>query len=128
MSDHDDDQSPQDEYIFTHKASQTPPVPPIRPMVIQEPATEPDEYPGSSGRQQRSRSRDRAPVHVPPSADEESAVVEPQGLVSDRSRSPQGKESPQRQKGKKTTAEVKKPRVLPKAKKHKPMHGLRRRR
>ena len=26
MSDHDDDQSPQDEYIFTHKASQTPPV------------------------------------------------------------------------------------------------------
>ena len=119
MSDHDDDQSPQDEYIFTDKAPQTTPVPPIRPMVIQEPATEPDEDPGSSGRQQRSRSRDRAPVHVPPSADEESAVVEPQGRVSDRSRSPQ--ESPQRQKGKKTTAEVKKPHDLPKAKKHKPM-------
>ena len=58
-------------------------------MVIQEPATEPDEEPGRSGRQQRSRSRERAPAHVPPSADEESATVEPQNRVSDRSRSPQ---------------------------------------
>ena len=33
--------------------------------------------------------------------------MEPQGRMSDRSRSPQRKESPQRQKGKKTTAEVK---------------------
>ena len=41
--------------------------------------------------------------------------------VSERSRSPQRKESPQRQKGKKTTAEVKKPSDLPSAKKHKPM-------
>ena len=71
--------------------------------------------------EQRSRSRERAPVHVPPSADEESPAVEPQGRVSDRSGSPQRKESPQRQNGKKTTAEVKKPSDLPKAKKHKPM-------
>ena len=41
--------------------------------------------------------------------------------MSDSSRSPQRKESPQRQKGKKTTAEVKKPSDLPKAKKHKPV-------
>ena len=53
--------------------------------------------------------------------DDESAAVEPQSRVSDRSRSPQGKESPQRQTGKKATAEVKKPRDLPSAKKHKPM-------
>ena len=90
-------------------------------MVIQKPATEPDDDPGSSGRRQRSRLRERGPVHVPPSADEESAAVEPQGRVSDRSRSPQRMESPQRQKGKKTTAEVKKPSDLPKAKKQKPM-------
>ena len=80
---------------------QTPPVPPIQPMVIQEPA--------------------RAPVHVSPSADEESAAVEPQSRVSDRSRSPQGKERAQGQEGKKNTAEVMKPRDLPKAKTHKPM-------
>ena len=73
------------------------------------------------GRQQRSRSRERARVHVPPSAGEKSAAVESKGRVSDRSRSPQRKESPQRQKGKKTTAEVKKPNDLPKAKKHKPI-------
>ena len=47
--------------------------------------------------------------------------MEPQGRVSDRSRSTQRKESPQRQKGKKTTAEVKKPSDLPQAKEHKPM-------
>ena len=47
--------------------------------------------------------------------------MEPQSRVCDRSRSPQRKESPQRQKGKKTTAEVKKPSDLPKAKKHKSM-------
>ena len=46
-------------------------------MVNQEPATEPDEDDGSCGRQQRSRSRERLPVHLPPSADEESAAVEP---------------------------------------------------
>ena len=132
MSDDDDDQSPQDgrqrqrsrSRDRAHpyaQAPQTPPVPPIQPMVIQEPATEPDEDPGSSGRQHRSRSRERAPVHVSPSADEESAAVEPQSRVSDRSRSPQRMERPQRQKGKKTTAEVEKPSDLPKAKKHKPM-------
>ena len=99
----------------------------------------------ASRRQQRSRSRERAPAHVPPhagqqlqpfapplaeqqiqplaikDADDESAAVEPQIRVSDCSRSPQRKESPQRQKGKKNTAEVKKPRDLPKAKKHKPL-------
>ena len=52
-------------------------------MVIQEPATEPDGDPGSSGRRRRSRSRERAPEHVSPSADEESAAVEPQCRVSD---------------------------------------------
>ena len=46
--------------------------------------------------------------------------MEPQGRMSDRSSSPQRKE---RQKGKKTTAEVKKPSDLPKAKKHKPMNS-----
>ena len=132
MSDDDDDQSPQNgrqrqrsrsrDRVHPYAlAPQAPPVPPIQPMVIQEPATEPDEDPGSSGRQPRSRSSERAPVNVPPSADEESAPVEPQGRVSDRSRSPQRTESPQRQKGKKTTAEVKKPSDLSKAKKHKPM-------
>ena len=89
--------------------------------VIQEPFTVPDEDSGSSGRRQRSRSRERAPVHVPIYTDDESAAGEPQSCVSDRSRSPQGKESPQRKRGKKNTAEVKKPRDLPKAKKHKPM-------
>ena len=54
--------------------------------------------------------------------DDESAPVEPQSRVSDRSRSPQRKERPQREKGKKTTAEMKRPSDLPKA------HGLRRRR
>ena len=137
MSDGDDDQSPQDEGQRQRsrsrdrvhpcaQAPQTPPVPPIQLVVIQEPATEPGEVLGSSGRQQRSRSRERALVHVPPSADEESAAMEPQGRVSDRSRSPQRKESPQRQKGKKTTAEVKKPSDLPKGKEAE-AHGLRRR-
>ena len=53
-------------------------------MVIEEPATEPDEDPGSSGRPQSLRSPERALVHVSPSADEEeSAAVEPQGRVSE---------------------------------------------
>ena len=47
--------------------------------------------------------------------------MEPQSRVSDPSRYPQSKESPLRQKGKKTKAEVKKPSDLPKAKKHGPM-------
>ena len=47
--------------------------------------------------------------------------MDPRSRVSDRSRSPQRKESPQRQKGKKTTAEVKNPSDLPKAKKRQPM-------
>ena len=52
---------------------------------------------------------------------QESAVVQPQSRVSDRSRSSQRKENPQSSNGKKTTAEVKKPSDLPKAKKRKPM-------
>ena len=102
-------------------APQTPPVPPIQPMVIQEPFTVPDEDTGNSGGRQWSISRERAPVHVPIHTDDESATVEPQSRVSDLSRSPQGNESPQRQKEKKTTAEVKKPSELHKAKKHKPV-------
>ena len=47
--------------------------------------------------------------------------MEPKRRVSDLPRSPERKESPQRQKGNKTKAEVKKPSDLPKAKKHKPM-------
>ena len=114
----------------------------IQPKVIQEPVTVQDEdhavaNPSSDHRRQlsnkvapedkkRSRSRERAPPHVPPHADEESATVEPQSRVSDHSRSPQRKESlqeqsPQKQKRKKTMAEVKKLSDLPKAKKHKPM-------
>ena len=145
--DDDDDQSPQDEGQRQRSRSrdrvhpsaqapqtppipapqtppipvpQTPPVPPIQPMVIQEPFSLPDEDSTSSGRRQRSRSRERAPVHAPFHTDDESAVVEPRSRVADRSRSSQGEESPQRQKGKKNTAEVQKPRELPKAKKHKP--------
>ena len=45
--------------------------------------------------------------------------MQPQSRVSGYSRSPQRKESPQKQKGKKTLA--KKPGDLPKAKKHKSM-------
>ena len=83
------------EYILAHRRHK-----PIQAMVIQEHVTELDEDPGSSGRQQRSRSRERVPVHVSTSACEEAAAVEPQGRVIDRSRSPQRKEGPQRQKGK----------------------------
>ena len=103
------------------------------------------EQQGRSRRQQRSRSLERTPPHTPPHAgqqpqpvapppgeqqihpqtiqgtDEESATVEPQSRVSDHSRLPKNKESPQKQKGKKTMAEVKKPTDLPKAKKHKLM-------
>ena len=138
LSDNDYDQSPQDGRQRSRsrdrvhpsaqapqtppiQVPQTPPVPPIQPMVIREPFTVPDEDSGNSGRRQRSRSRERAPVHVPIYTDDESATVEPQGRMSDRSNSPQGKESPQRQKGKKNSAEAKKPRDLPKAKKHEPM-------
>ena len=123
-----------------HPHAQAPQEPQVQPMVIQEPADEPDEDPagvnpslpsagpspsveqrGRSRRQQRSRSRERAPPHVPPHAgqqpqpvapplgeqqiqplaipgvDEEAATVEPQSRVSDRSRSPQIKESLQEQ-------------------------------
>ena len=104
---------------------------------------------GRSRRDERSRSRERVPPHssshasqqpqpvVPPSGvqqtqtlatqgeDEDSATVDPQKRVSDRSRSPQDQEDsrrqgPQPQKGKKTVAE-KQPSTPPKAKKHKSM-------
>ena len=102
---------------------------------------------GRSRRQQRSRSRERTPPHTPPHAGqqpqpvaplpaeqriypqtmqgtgEESTTVEPQSRVSDHSRLPKSKESPRKQKGKKTMAEVKKPSDLPKAKKHKIMNS-----
>ena len=107
---------------------------------------------GRSRRQQRSRPRELAPPHVPPhagqqpqpvapppgwqmiqplatqGADGESATVEPQSRASDRSRSPQRENnlqerSPQKQKGKKTMADVKEPSGLPQAKKHKPMES-----
>ena len=48
--------------------------------------------------------------------DEESATVEPQSRVSDRSQSPQG-QSPQNKKERKPIAETRKPSELPKAKK-----------
>ena len=123
-------------------------------MVTQEPVTVPDEYLGvvnphhhqpdhrrklsnevAPGDNKGSRSRERAPPHVPPhagqqpqpaapppgeqqiqplaiqGADEESATVELQSRVSDRARSPQREESlqeqsQQKQKGKKTMTEV----------------------
>ena len=102
---------------------------------------------GRSRREQRSRPRERAPPHVPPHAsqqpqpvvpplgaqqihplatqgtDEDSATVEPQSRVSDRSRSPQRGST---EKGftktkRKTIAEMKQPSGLPKANKHKSM-------
>ena len=85
-------------------------------MVIQEPGAGPDEDPGSSGRQQRSRSRERTPPHVPSCADKESAAVEPQIRASNRS-----KLATKKRKSTETQAEVNKPSDLPKAKKHKPM-------
>ena len=56
--------------------------------------------------------------------DDESAATEPQGRMSHCSSSPQGRESPRRQKGKNNSAEVKKPRDLPRGRRQK----LRRRR
>ena len=104
---------------------------------------------GRSRRDERSRWRERVTPHssshasqqpqpvVPPSgvqqtqtlatqgADEDSATVDPQNRVRDRSSSPQEQEDsrrqgPKKQKGKKTVAE-KQPSELPKAKKHKSM-------
>ena len=104
---------------------------------------------GRSRKEERSRSRERVPPHssshasqqpqpaVPPSgaqqtqslatqgSDEDSATVDPQNRVSDRSISSQEQEGsrrqgPQKQKGKKTTAE-KLPSELPEANKHKSM-------
>ena len=49
--------------------------------------------------------------------------MEPQSRVSDHSRLPKSKESPQKQKGKNTMADVRKPSDLPKAKKYKLMHS-----
>ena len=105
---------------------------------------------GRSRREQRSRSRERAPPHVPSLAsqqpqpvipplqtqqiqllatqgtDEDSATVEPQSRVSDRSRSPQRvhrKRVHKNKKGKKTIAEMKQPSDLPNAKKAQ-VHGF----
>ena len=79
---------------------------------------------GRSRRNERSRSRERVPPHSSSQdADEDSATVDLQNRVSDRSRSQQEQEDsrrqvPQKQNGKKTTAE-KQPSEPPKAKKHK---------
>ena len=104
---------------------------------------------GRCRREERSRSRERVPLHsfpnasqqpqpaVPPfgiqqtqtlatqGSDEDSALVDPHNRVSDRSRSPQEREGsrrqgPQTQKGKKTITENQ-PSDLPSAKKHKSM-------
>ena len=79
---------------------------------------------GRSRRDERSRSRERTPPHSSSQdVDEDSATVDPQNRVSDRSMSPQEQEGsrrqdPQQQNGKKTVAE-KQPGDPPKAKKHK---------
>ena len=79
---------------------------------------------GRSRRNERSRSRERVPPHSSSqNADEDSATVDPQNRVSDRSRSQQEQEDsrrqvPQKQNGKKTAA-AKQPSEPPKAKKHK---------
>ena len=104
---------------------------------------------GRSRREERSRSRERVPLHsssnacqqpqpaLPPSgaqqtqtlasqgSDEDSAIVDPHIRVSDHLRSPQEQEGsrrqgPQIQRGKKTVAEEQ-PSELPKTKKHKSM-------
>ena len=80
---------------------------------------------GRSRRDERSRSRERTPPNSSlQKADEDSATLDPQNRVSDRSRSPQEQEGlrrqdpQQQQKGKKTVAD-KEPSETPKAKKHK---------
>ena len=178
MSDGDDDQPPQDgrqrqnqrsrsrERVHPH--AQAPRVPQIQPMVNPEPddvsdedftATNPSspsagppplaEQRGRCRREERSRSRERVPLHSSPNAsqqpqpavplfgiqqtqtlatqdsDEDSAFVDPHNRVSDRSRPPQEQEGsrrqgPQTQKGKKTITENQLS-DLPSAKKHKSM-------
>ena len=176
MRDGDDDQIPQDgrqrqkqrsrsrERVHPH--AQVPLVPQIQPMVNPEPddvsdedftATNPSspsagpppfaEQRGRCRREERSRSRERVPLHsfpnasqqpqpaVPPfgiqqsqtlatqGSDEDSAFVDPDNRVSDRSMSPQEREGSRRQgpqtpKGKKTAAE-KQPSTPQKAQKYK---------
>ena len=96
-----------------------PQVPQIHPMVTPEPDGVSDEeftamnpsppsaeQRGRSRRDERSRSRERVPPHSsshasqqlqPVGADEDSATVDPQNRVSDRSRSPQEREGSRRQ-------------------------------
>ena len=75
-----------------------------------------------SRRDERSRSRERTPPHSSSQdANEDSATVDPQNRVRNRSRSPQEREDsrrqdPQQQRGKKTVAEQQ-PSELPSAKK-----------
>ena len=81
---------------------------------------------GRSRRDERSRSRERTPPRSSSQdVDEDSATVDPQNRVSDRSKSPQEQESsrrqgPQKQKGKTTVAEEYSS-DLPSAKKDKPI-------
>ena len=79
---------------------------------------------GRSRRDERSRSRERTPPHSSShDANENSATVDPQNRVRNRSMSPQEREDsrrqdPQQQRGKKTVAEQQ-PSELPSAKKQK---------
>ena len=122
-----------------HLHAQGPQVPQTQPMVTPEadevsdedfsdmnPSSPAAEQRGRSGRDERSRSRERAHPHSSSQyADEDSATVDPRNRVSGRSRSPQEQEGsrrqgPQKQKGKKTVAEEQ-PSDLPSARKHKPI-------
>ena len=135
-----------------HPHVQVPQVPDFTAMNLSSPSAGPPlsaEQRGCCRRDERSRSRERVPPHssshadqepqpiLTPSgvqqtqtlatqgADEDSATVDPQNRVSDRSGSLQEQEysqrqGPQKQKRKKTVAE-KQPSELPEAKKHKSM-------
>ena len=152
MNDGDDDQPQQEERQRRRSRSrerenphaQVPQEPQTRPLVTPEadevsdqdfsdmnpssPATGPPpsaEQRRRSRRDERSRSRERTPpLSSSQKVDEDSATVDPQNRVSDRSRSPQEQEGSrrqghQKQKGKKTVAEEQ-PSDLPSAKKDKP--------
>ena len=146
MNDDDDDQPPQEERqrwrsrsrerVYPH--AQVPQEQQTQPVVTPEAeefsdmnpsstATGPPtsaEMRGRSRRDERSRSRERTPPHSSSqNVDEDSATVDPQNRVSNRSMSPQEqggsrRQDPHQQKGKKTVAE-KEPSRPSKAKKHK---------
>ena len=117
-------QEPQTQHMVTPEADDVPDED-FSDMNTSSPSAEPPpsaEQRGRSRRDERSRSRERTPPHSSSQdVDESSATVDPQNLVSDRSRPPQEQEEsrrqdPQQQKGKKTVAEEH-PSEPPKAKK-----------